>query len=640
MDLMQLDENFNADSNPSPGSDQRGLPGKFQLSAKLRDKMEKLANRRIDTSSIEFPEDVSELHGGHATVSRAFLTPSLENAGEMSGSGVQTPPRRKVVAVKKLKITAEKDIEQVLGLTLREAGFLALISHPQIVDLEGFVEDVSNGIIWLVFPWEDNGSLRDFVASKDWEIPERLALIYDVATGLEYLHSQEPPICHGDLKSVNVLVNSNYRALITDFGSARRLTETDLGRQVKPARDEQQAAPLLQAMFCASNNTITLTGNEYTLRWAAPELLKDEPSSLKVDIWALGWISYEVMTNSIPFQDVHKEAIVIKRVIQGELPSITGDVRMALILRLCSLMSECWSIDPSKRPGAKDCVNLLQWMPRVVPNPTRTTNPMMSEARSPELLFRLGEMHKSQGDCSNALKFFSQALDIYTDIGDSNGRAAALYQLAETYRHQGNVEEAIKLFSDTLQIYTDIGDSLGRAHTLSSLALAYLSIPEPSQALPLFSDALEIHTHIGNIGGKAASVFGLGEVHRFRYEYDQAIPRYSDALQLFTDIGARQGEASALWGLAEMHRGQEEYSRAFTFYNDALRIYTDIGDIQGRAYALNGLAEVDSKQGHHNDAIEKFEQAVKIWEQIGNTRTAAQALERVAGLRSTLENAA
>ncbi|KIO33152.1 hypothetical protein M407DRAFT_49253, partial [Tulasnella calospora MUT 4182] len=149
--------------------------------------------------------------------------------------------------------------------------------------------------------------------------------IYDVAEGLGYLHSQEPPICHGDLKSVNVLVNSNCRALITDFGSARRLTEADLGKQ-------------------------------YTLRWAAPELLKDEPSSLKVDIWAFGWISYEVMTSSIPFQDVHKDAIVVKRVIQGELPSITGDARMALILVLCTLMSECWNTDPSKRPGAKDCV--------------------------------------------------------------------------------------------------------------------------------------------------------------------------------------------------------------------------------------------------------------------------------------------
>lgn len=68
------------------------------------------------------------------------------------------------------------------------------------------------------------------------------------------------------------------------------------------------------------------------------------------------------MTNTIPFHDVQKDTIVIKRVIQGELPSITGDARMSLILQLCSLMSECWNTDPNKRPSAWDCFTLLQWM--------------------------------------------------------------------------------------------------------------------------------------------------------------------------------------------------------------------------------------------------------------------------------------
>ncbi|KIO17100.1 hypothetical protein M407DRAFT_85297, partial [Tulasnella calospora MUT 4182] len=50
--------------------------------------------------------------------------------------------------------------------------------------------------------------------------------------GLEYLHSRKPPICHGDLKSLNILVSSSYRAIITDFGSARVLD--DLAERVVP----------------------------------------------------------------------------------------------------------------------------------------------------------------------------------------------------------------------------------------------------------------------------------------------------------------------------------------------------------------------------------------------------------------------
>ncbi|KIO16809.1 hypothetical protein M407DRAFT_62296, partial [Tulasnella calospora MUT 4182] len=105
--------------------------------------------------------------------------------------------------------------------------------------------------------------------------------IRDVTRGVEYLHTRNPPIIHGDLKSINILVTSKCCAVITDFGSARRLTKKDPGTQ-------------------------------YTLRWAAPELLMDDEPGLWSDIWSLGWIWYEVMTNSIPFQHVQKDTTVIK----------------------------------------------------------------------------------------------------------------------------------------------------------------------------------------------------------------------------------------------------------------------------------------------------------------------------------------
>lgn len=62
-------------------------------------------------------------------------------------------------------------------LTLREAEFLVGLSHENVTKLEGFVEDLPNRMIWLVFNWEDNGTLKDFVAAHEWEIPERISLV-------------------------------------------------------------------------------------------------------------------------------------------------------------------------------------------------------------------------------------------------------------------------------------------------------------------------------------------------------------------------------------------------------------------------------------------------------------------------------
>lgn len=58
--------------------------------------MEKLAKWRINRSLIEYPEDLFELHGGHGTVSRAFLTPSADSGGHASGSNGLATTERKV----------------------------------------------------------------------------------------------------------------------------------------------------------------------------------------------------------------------------------------------------------------------------------------------------------------------------------------------------------------------------------------------------------------------------------------------------------------------------------------------------------------------------------------------------------------
>lgn len=87
------------------------------------------------------------------------------------------------------------------------------------------------------------------------------------------------------------MVDQYYRVAITDFGSARRLLWRDADPQVE---SQARSAQPPNVTFYASSNTITLTGNGYTLRWAAPELLTEDRLSLWSDIWALGWIAYEV----------------------------------------------------------------------------------------------------------------------------------------------------------------------------------------------------------------------------------------------------------------------------------------------------------------------------------------------------------
>lgn len=89
----------------------------------LRTRINKLAKWQIDTSSIEFPQDTCEFHGGHATVSRALAVSTSNDENSAGGSEDAKDGKgsygdnalKKAIAVKKLKIDNESDRERVLG---------------------------------------------------------------------------------------------------------------------------------------------------------------------------------------------------------------------------------------------------------------------------------------------------------------------------------------------------------------------------------------------------------------------------------------------------------------------------------------------------------------------------------------------
>lgn len=98
----------------------------------------------------------------------------------------------------------------------------------------------------------------------------------DVAKGMQYLHTRIPPIVHLDLKSPNLLVDRDWRVCVCDFGLSRLKYNAYLSNRM----------------------------NVGTAEWTAPEVLRNEPSNEKADVYSFGVILYELMTGQEPWKEL------------------------------------------------------------------------------------------------------------------------------------------------------------------------------------------------------------------------------------------------------------------------------------------------------------------------------------------------
>ncbi|KAK1291069.1 putative LRR receptor-like serine/threonine-protein kinase [Acorus calamus] len=134
-------------------------------------------------------------------------------------------PTGQIVAVKKL-IPVEGNEVVDERFFRSEIKALTEIRHRNIVRLFGFCSNVR--CKFLVYEYMDNGSLADLLCDQeevvvlDWT--KRVNIVKDVSQALSYMHCDcVPPIIHRDIKSSNILLDSDSKACISDFGTARLL---------------------------------------------------------------------------------------------------------------------------------------------------------------------------------------------------------------------------------------------------------------------------------------------------------------------------------------------------------------------------------------------------------------------------------
>ncbi|QDZ22581.1 guanylate cyclase [Chloropicon primus] len=212
------------------------------------------------------------------------------------------------------------------------------LRHPNIVQTMGAV--IQRGLPpMVVMEVMGNGSMYSIMNNDMIPVDIELivSILRDTAKGLRYLHEAKPPVIHGDLKLMNILVDSNLTGKLSDFG----MTVYKGSGKVKGG----------------------------SVLWMAPELLdrKGGMPDEKSDIYSLGVLMYEILTGYKPYYDRMETGVtaqeLIKSVVEDSArPTVPernseggiGRMRLQVPQELLELMEECWAKNPARRPGIRE----------------------------------------------------------------------------------------------------------------------------------------------------------------------------------------------------------------------------------------------------------------------------------------------
>ena len=249
------------------------------------------------------------------------------------------------VAVKVMHPSLAEDPDFVSRFT-REAKAAARLSHPNVVAV--FDQGSDAGTVFLVMEHVDGSTLRDLIRDRGRLSPRQaLDLMASVLAALDAAHRSG--IVHRDIKPENVLISSDGRVKVADFGLARAIQ--------------------------ASHHTATTGLLIGTAAYLAPEQIQHGLADPRTDLYAAGIILYELLTGRPPYEAATPMAVIFKHVHeQVPAPSL---LRPEVSRPLDALVLDATRREPADRPpSAAALLEQLEAVARTLPpEPLDLTRP-------------------------------------------------------------------------------------------------------------------------------------------------------------------------------------------------------------------------------------------------------------------------
>ena len=298
--------------------------------------------------------------GNHQTPPSSWETEGGEGEGSNLFAGIEGESKE------------QEEFRQELKLLMR------LKPHERTVLFHGAGRVPGTGELFFVSEFMVCGDLSEALEKRDaqgnptlsWKARSQIAA--DIAEGMTFLHSRKPPLIHRDLKSNNVLLRSDGRAKIADFGLSKftDLQQHAVARRSFVSEDGSVNSTTNTTQWISGGGGggggAEMTGQRGTIPWMAPEVdtrkYEDKTSKygLKIDVYSYAIVLFELITCIHPwerefgiFMAPIQEAVQAGRrpkLTKVEEEEATSNGAKILVLE----MRKCWAQRPKDRPKFRE----------------------------------------------------------------------------------------------------------------------------------------------------------------------------------------------------------------------------------------------------------------------------------------------
>ena len=249
-----------------------------------------------------------------------YLADRYEIVGKVGAGGMSDVYKAKdhilgrFVAIKVLKPEFSEDMNFVTKFRT-EAQSAAGLEHPNIVNIYDVGSE--NGMHYIVMEYVEGITLKTYIEKKgQLSFKESVSIAIQVARGIEAAHNKE--IIHRDIKPQNIIISTEGKVKVTDFGIAR----------------------------AASSNTIS-SDVMGSVHYASPEQARNGFVDGRSDIYSLGIVMYEMVTGRVPFDGDTTVAVAIQH-LQEEMVSPSA-YASDLPISMEKIIIKCTQKNPDRR---------------------------------------------------------------------------------------------------------------------------------------------------------------------------------------------------------------------------------------------------------------------------------------------------